>query len=66
MTENTGVFDQIDIKLGGSYFTGCQLGIEVIVQQDGAKPHIKRDIVPLIREQGHLGRRNIRIDTQAP
>jgi hypothetical protein len=66
MTEDSGVFDKIDIKLGDSYFNGSQLGVEVVVQQDGAKPHIKRDVLPLIREQGHLGRRNIRIDTQAP
>lgn len=37
-----------------------------IVQQDGAKPHISKHVVPTITVAGHEGRRNIDVITQPP
>jgi len=68
MIGRDGVLDMIDSKLGCYFETqkGGRNRVTVIVQQDGAKPHIAKTIVPVIKAEGRKGNRLIDIETQPP
>lgn len=64
MTDPGGVFDTIEQKLG-CYFKNPQQ-VTINVQQDGAKPHIAKTIIPAIQEESRKGKRLIAMQTQPP
>jgi hypothetical protein len=64
MADPGGVFDMIEHKLG-SYFTN-PIHVTINVQQDGAKPHIAKTIIPAIKEESKKGKRLINMQTQPP
>jgi hypothetical protein len=60
LIERNGLFDAL-------HESGLIIGIQHwTIQQDGAKPHVNKDIVAEISLSGHLNGRNIDVSTQPP
>jgi hypothetical protein len=64
LTSSDGIFAQIDDTLGTYYNADTKSGI--LLQQDGAKPHICKAAVSAVTAAGHISGRWIDVTTQPP